>query len=67
MLDAVLGNEDVVAAAAVAPWLHDRSIVNAVYGGAESVANLIQSGISALTSDEPQIIEGASLTNKKML
>ncbi|MDG3086177.1 alpha/beta hydrolase [Vibrio hannami] len=64
MLDAVLGNEDVVAAAAVAPWLHDRSVVNAVYGGAESVANLIQSGLRALTSDEPQIIEGASLTNQ---
>ena len=67
MLDAALGNNYVVAAAAVAPWLHDRSIVNAVYGGAESVANLIQSGITALTSDEPQIIEGASLTNQNAL
>ncbi|USD67199.1 CocE/NonD family hydrolase [Vibrio sp. SCSIO 43136] len=67
MLDAVLGNDNVVAAAAVAPWLHDRSIVNAVYGGAESVGNLIQTGIAALSSDEPQIIEGASLTNQGAL
>ncbi|WCE32064.1 alpha/beta hydrolase [Vibrio sp. SCSIO 43137] len=67
MLDAVLGNDDVKAAAAVAPWLHDRSIVNAVYGGAESVANLIQTGISALTSDKPQYIEGASNTNDASL
>lgn len=67
MLDAVLGNDDVVAAAVVAPWLHDRSVVNAVYGGAESVANLVQSGLRALTSDEPQIIEGASLTNQNAL
>lgn len=67
MLDAVLGNEDVIAAAAVAPWLHDRTIVDAIYGGADSVANLIQTGISALTSDEPQIIEGASLTNQNAL
>ncbi len=28
--------------ALVAPWLHDRAIVNAVYGGEQSVSNLIK-------------------------
>lgn len=49
--------------ALVAPWLHNEPIVEAVYGGEEGVANLIQTAESArqteLTTGEPQLIDAA--------
>lgn len=46
--------------ALVAPWLHDASIVEAVYGGADSVSNLIETGRAAAQTEqetgEPQLI-----------
>ena len=44
MADAAVQSDDLKAIALVAPWLHDREIVNEVYGGEESVQSLI--GIS---------------------
>ena len=42
MVDAVSGNDNIRSVALVAPWLQNREIVRAVYGGEEGVANLIK-------------------------
>lgn len=63
MSDVALGNDRVRSLALVAPWLHDRQIVEDTYGGPESVAALIEVGRSAAASAEPVILEAASLTN----
>lgn len=63
MLDAVAGNDRVQAAAVVAPWLHDKAMASAIYGGDESVANLIAAAEQAKYSTEPVMIEAASTTN----
>lgn len=46
--------------ALVAPWLHDEALVNAVYGGAEGVDGLIETGRAAAAREaatgEPQLI-----------
>lgn len=42
MVDAVAGNPLVDRLGLVAPWLHNKEIVEAVYGGEEGVASLIQ-------------------------
>lgn len=41
MVDAVSGNAQVRAVGLVAPWLQNEELVNAVYGGAQGVAGLI--------------------------
>lgn len=67
MLDAVSGNEKVRSAAVVAPWLHDRATVNAIYGGEEAVDGLIKTGAEAASASEPSFIEAASTTNENSL
>jgi fermentation-respiration switch protein FrsA (DUF1100 family) len=47
MVDAVSGNPLVRSVGLVAPWLQNEAIVNAVYGGEESVAGLIEVSRSA--------------------
>lgn len=42
MVDAVAGNAQVNSIGLVAPWLQDAAIVEAVYGGADGVAELIE-------------------------
>ncbi|MEM6423236.1 MAG: alpha/beta hydrolase, partial [Pseudomonadota bacterium] len=42
MIDAAQGNDAVARVGLVAPWLQDRALVEAVYGGAEGVAGLKQ-------------------------
>ena len=46
--------------ALVAPWLHNAAIVEEVYGGAEGVAGLIETGRNAVATEaetgEPQLI-----------
>lgn len=46
--------------ALVAPWLHNAAIVDEVYGGAEGVASLIETGRAAAATEaetgEPQLI-----------
>lgn len=65
MLDAVAGNDKVTAVASVAPWIHDREIVNTVYGGEEATNDLIAKAEKApLSGDKVVILEAASKTNK---
>lgn len=67
MLDAVSGNDKVTAAAVVAPWLHDRALVNAIYGGEEQVNSLIKTGEEMAVVETPVYIEAASTTNDSSL
>lgn len=67
MLDAVNHNDNIKAAAVVAPWLHDRELANAIYGGADSVNGLIKAGEEAAAADEAILIEAASSTNENSL
>ena len=67
MLDAVNQNDKVKAAAVVAPWLHDRELANAIYGGEDSVNGLIKAGEEAAAADEAVLIEAASTTNENSL
>ncbi len=50
MVDAVAGNPLVQKLGLVAPWLQDEEIVNAVYGGADGVAGLIEVSRAAAAS-----------------
>lgn len=47
MVDATRGNDRIASVGLVAPWLQDREIVEAVYGGAEGVAGLMQAAAEA--------------------
>ncbi len=64
MSDAALQNANIKSLTLVAPWLHDADIVDAVYGGEEGVSGLIGIGREAAQSNEPVIVEAASLTNE---
>lgn len=54
--------------ALVAPWLHDRAIVTAVYGGEQSVASLIKLGRDAeakfKATGQATLVPAASTTDK---
>lgn len=67
MADAALASEDIKAIALVAPWLHNQEIVNEVYGGEESVQNLIdisrQAQVRYETTGELSLIPAASDTD----
>ena len=52
MADAAVASDDISAIALVAPWLHNQEIVNEVYGGEESVQNLIDTSRQAQTKYE---------------
>lgn len=52
--------------ALVAPWLHDRGLVEAVYGGAEAVDGLIAAGRAAAEA-EPAPMVAASATDEGAL
>lgn len=58
MVDAAAGNTLVQRVGLVAPWLQDAELVNAVYGGAEAVAGLIEIGRNAAAAGG-QIIPAA--------
>ncbi|HYC01906.1 MAG TPA: CocE/NonD family hydrolase [Azospirillaceae bacterium] len=47
MADAVAGSPNLRSLALVAPWLHDRALVDQVYGGREGVAKLVAVGRDA--------------------
>ncbi len=53
--------------ALVAPWLHDAAMVEAIYGGASSVAALVERGRVAAASGQPQTIVAASTTDADAL
>lgn len=67
MLDAVSGNGKVKTAAVVAPWLHDKAMATAIYGGDENVKNLLAAASDAKSSTETVTIEAASTTNENSL
>lgn len=67
MVAATSHNENVKSTALVAAWLHDAEIVEAAYGGAESVAGLLEAGKNAAESNEPVLLEAASVTNENAL
>ena len=68
MADAAVQSEDIKAIALVAPWLHDRQIVNEVYGGEESVQSLIDTSQKARakyeTTGKISTVPAASDTNE---
>ncbi|MEM7084044.1 MAG: alpha/beta fold hydrolase [Pseudomonadota bacterium] len=65
MSDAALNSKWIKSVALVAPWLHDKTIVNDVYGGESGVAALIAAGRDAERAPNPVILEAASLTNEQ--
>lgn len=67
MVAAASHNPNVKSTALVAAWLHDSTIVEAAYGGADAVAGLMEAGSKASESDVPVLIEGASMTNENAL
>ncbi|MFD2166998.1 alpha/beta hydrolase [Thalassotalea euphylliae] len=67
MLDAALNSDSIKAVAVVAPWLHDKAMATAIYGGEQSVQQLLAASASAKVSNKPVYIEAASLTNESAL
>lgn len=71
MADAAVQSDKLKSIALVAPWLHDREIVNEVYGGEESVQNLIDISRKAEAKYEAtgklSLIPAASTTNENAL
>lgn len=71
MADAAVQSDKIKAIALVAPWLHDREIVNEVYGGEESVQSLIETGRKAQAKYEKtgklSLIPAASMTDENAL
>lgn len=67
MSDAAASNPNIKSLALVAPWLHNKDIVNTVYGGEEGVSNLIDISINAHKSGKPIYLEAASTSNEKAL
>lgn len=65
MSDAAASNPNIKSLALVAPWLHNREIVNVVYGGEEGVNGLIETSREATTKPNSMILEAASTTNDK--
>ena len=68
MAGAAAQSEDIKSVALVAPWLHDKELVNEIYGGEESVQNLIQTSREAeakyQASGEISTVPAASNTNE---
>lgn len=68
MVAAASRTGDLRSVALVAPWLHDAAIVEATYGGADSVAGLIAAGRAAEASyqatGKQTFVTAASLTDR---
>lgn len=70
MAAAATGNTNFASLALVAPWLHNREIVEQVYGGAEGVAKLIAASRAAEMAERegrPQLVIAASMTDRTAL
>ena len=63
MADAVANNANLSKLALVAPWLHDRGLAEAAYGGAEIVATLIGLSEEEEQKAEPAVLTAASATD----
>jgi uncharacterized protein len=68
MADAAVQSKNLKAIALVAPWLHNREIVNEVYGGEKSVQSLIDTSRQAQAkyeaTGELSLVPAASNTDK---
>jgi uncharacterized protein len=68
MADAAATTPAIRSVALVAPWLHDRSIVHAVYGGEQNVARLIKASREAdatfRSTGTATLLPAASTTDK---
>ncbi|MBD0319108.1 MAG: alpha/beta hydrolase [Gemmatimonadetes bacterium] len=71
MAEAAASAPGIRSVALVAPWLHDREVVEQTYGGAAGVARLIASGDSAdaafRTSGRQRFVPAASLTDRSAI
>lgn len=71
MAHAATGTPMLKAIALVAPWLHDREIVEATYGGANGVAKLIATGdgaeISRKSTGRQAFVPAASMTDQRAI
>jgi len=71
MVAASIESDAITTVGLVAPWLHDAAIVEAVYGGAEAVSGLIETGRAAerayQQTGEEQMIPAASTTDETAL
>lgn len=71
MVHAAARTSDLASIALVAPWLHDAAIVEATYGGAETVSTLVQTGRDAEAAYQqtgtPQTVPAASATDATAL
>ncbi|WJR68411.1 alpha/beta fold hydrolase [Neorhizobium sp. CSC1952] len=70
MAAAATSNANFASVALVAPWLHNRQIVEQVYGGPDGVARLIATSREAEDAERqgrPQIITAASTTDQTSL
>ncbi|MCV6621104.1 MAG: alpha/beta hydrolase [Cellvibrionaceae bacterium] len=65
ILDAAINSDDLKSVAVVAPWLHDKALVESIYGGAEGVDNLLS--VAEESKGLNQFIEAASLSNEEAL
>ncbi len=63
MAEAVADNANLSKLALVAPWLHDRPLAEAVYGGAESVASLIAASEAEAEKEVPTVLTAASASD----
>ncbi|MCR4265053.1 alpha/beta hydrolase [Nitratireductor sp. ZSWI3] len=70
MADAAASHATLKSVSLVAPWLHNAEIVEQVYGGADGVANLIETSREAEAAEangDAQIIVAASTTDETSL
>lgn len=67
MLDAIAGHGKVKSAAVVAPWLHDKAMATAIYGGEAQVQTLLAAAEHATKAAQPVYIEAASNSNAQSL
>ena len=71
MVTAATRTKDLKAVALVAPWLHDREIVEQTYGGKEGVAKLVAAGRAAQAEFDrtgaQSFLPAASLTDERAI
>lgn len=67
MADAVASSEKLSSLALIAPWLHDPAMVEGIYGGPESVSQLIAASEAEEGSKNASVVTAASASDEKSL
>lgn len=71
MVHAAAEQDEIGSVALVAPWLHDKTLVEAVYGGTDGVARLIEIGQAAeetyKQTGRPVMVTAASRTDESSI